>query len=47
MYEGEWVNGKQDGKGVYIFPNGEKKYGLWKDGKRINLQNDESEESND
>ncbi len=34
-YEGCWMNGKQDGRGVYISHNGEEKQGEWKDGKRV------------
>lgn len=34
-YIGGWVNGKQHGRGMYIHPNGEKKEGEWKEGKRI------------
>lgn len=35
VYEGFWGNGKQNGKGRYILPDGTKKMGLWEDGKRI------------
>jgi predicted secreted acid phosphatase len=31
-YEGIWVNGKQQGIGIYYLITGEKKYGEWKDG---------------
>jgi len=33
-YEGAWANGKQSGIGYYMNVKGEKKKGLWKDGKR-------------
>ena len=39
-YMGEWYDGKQHGKGTYIFPNGMKKDGEWKDGKRIRWLSD-------
>ena len=29
MYEGEWVDGKMHGRGVYTFPNGNKYDGEW------------------
>ena len=35
-YEGYWYRGKQHGLGTYYQPrDGELKYGLWEDGKRI------------
>jgi len=34
-YEGQWLNGKQHGKGLYISRNGEMKEGLWENGKKI------------
>lgn len=33
-YVGNWHNGKQNGQGVYIYPNGQKKEGEWRDGQR-------------
>ena len=33
-YIGKWLNGKQHGKGSYITPNGQRREGIWKDGKR-------------
>lgn len=38
-YEGEWFNGKQHGKGVLIV-NGERKEGVWENGKRIRFSDD-------
>jgi hypothetical protein len=34
-YKGEWANGKQHGKGVYISAEGKTKEGEWKEGKRV------------
>ena len=34
-YKGEWKNGKQHGKGIFINDKGETRSGLWEDGKRI------------
>jgi len=33
-YEGEWVNGMQHGKGIFVNKFGERLEGLWKNGKR-------------
>ena len=33
-YEGQWMNGKQHGEGVYTTSNGRTKRGMWVDGKR-------------
>ena len=33
-YEGQWMNGKQHGEGVYTTSNGRTKRGKWVDGKR-------------
>ena len=33
-YDGKWLNGKQHGKGTYYSVRGEKREGVWKDGKR-------------
>jgi hypothetical protein len=38
-YEGDWFNGKQHGKGVLIV-NGEKKEGMWENGKRVKFMDD-------
>lgn len=35
-YDGQWVNGKQDGIGTYTSASGKAKRGEWRDGKRIN-----------
>jgi hypothetical protein len=35
MYKGGWVNGKQDGDGTFVSPDGQQKTGKWKDGSRI------------
>lgn len=34
-YEGPWLNGKQHGIGWYTNKNGEKRQGVWENGKRI------------
>ena len=34
-YDGEWLNGYQDGYGTYVWPNGEKYEGEWEHGDRI------------
>ena len=34
-YQGNWVNGNQDGDGLIIFPNGDERKGFWKKGIRI------------
>ena len=39
-YVGDWYDGKQHGKGTYIFPNEMKKDGEWRDGKRIRWLSD-------
>jgi len=31
-YEGEFVNGKKNGKGTCTYPNGDKYIGMWKNG---------------
>ena len=33
-YDGEWLNGKQHGKGTYYSIKGEKREGIWNEGKR-------------
>ena len=35
-YDGQWLNGKQDGVGTYTTSSGKTKQGQWKEGKRIN-----------
>jgi hypothetical protein len=40
-YIGSWLNGKQHGKGVYITPNGQRKEGEWRDGKRVKWLNED------
>ena len=30
MYEGQFLNGKMEGKGVKIWPNGTRHEGIWK-----------------
>lgn len=43
VYEGYWQNGKQNGKGRYVLPDGTKKMGLWQEGKRVKwLENEEN-----
>lgn len=43
-YEGTWVNGKQQGLGIYYISDGSKKYGEWQDGaKKRWLEPDEVE----
>jgi hypothetical protein len=34
-YDGEWLNGKQDGVGNYTTASGKTKQGQWKEGKRV------------
>ena len=34
-YEGQWLNGKQHGVGVYTSASGKSKKGEWSEGKRI------------
>jgi hypothetical protein len=41
MYEGEWLNGKQHGKGKITVPGGERKEGIWENGKRIKWVTDD------
>jgi hypothetical protein len=31
VFEGEWVDGKMHGRGLYTFPNGNKYDGEWRD----------------
>jgi len=38
------MNGKQHGKGVYITPNGHRKEGEWKEGKRVRWFNEEDQQ---
>jgi len=33
-YDGQWLNGKQDGVGSYTTASGKTKQGQWKEGKR-------------
>ena len=35
MYDGYWMNGKQEGVGVYTNNQGQIKYGQWTNGKRM------------
>jgi hypothetical protein len=35
MYDGQWVNGKQEGVGIYVNNKSVEKYGRWLNGKRI------------
>ena len=35
MYEGEWLAGKQHGKGVFMNKNKDYKSGIWENGKRL------------
>jgi hypothetical protein len=37
-YEGEWALGKQNGKGVIITETGERKAGIWENGRRIKVE---------
>lgn len=34
IYEGEWKNGRQDGFGVFAWPDGSKYTGEWREGKQ-------------
>ena len=34
-YDGQWLNGKQDGSGNYTTASGKTKQGQWREGKRI------------
>lgn len=34
-YDGQWLNGKQDGVGSYTTASGKTKQGQWKEGKRM------------
>ena len=34
LYEGDWVNDKQEGQGTYTWKNGSKYVGSWKDDKK-------------
>lgn len=34
-YKGQWVDGKQHGKGAFISNNGEQRNGLWENGVKI------------
>ena len=31
----EFLNGNMDGQGTFTYPNGDKRVGVWKDGKPI------------
>ena len=33
-YDGQWLNGKQHGRGTYYSVRGDKREGVWKEGKR-------------
>ena len=35
VYDGEWKNGEKHGRGTIINQNGEKREGIWENGKRI------------
>jgi hypothetical protein len=35
VYEGEWKNGRQHGRGVYIDVDGSRKEGLWQKGVNV------------
>lgn len=34
-YEGQWLNGKQEGIGKYIYPTLEERWGMFADGKKV------------
>ena len=36
MYEGDWANGKQHGRGTYTNQKGETKECEWREGKKVN-----------
>lgn len=40
-YEGNWLEGKQHGKGKFTTSDGEEKYGEWDKGKRLNWADEE------
>ena len=35
MYDGYWIDGKQEGVGIYFNVKGEVRYGVWENGKRL------------
>ena len=35
IYDGDWVNGKQHGVGLYTAPGFDPKLSEWKEGKRV------------
>jgi hypothetical protein len=37
---GEWHEGKQHGKGIYVNKDGSRKEGIWEEGKRISWDTD-------
>jgi hypothetical protein len=41
-YVGGWLHGKQDGRGVYTNIQGNVIDGLWKEGKRVDIPNPDS-----
>lgn len=43
IYIGFWKNGKQDGIGKYFNGNKEPKYGIWKNGDKIEIFQDEEQ----
>jgi hypothetical protein len=46
MYDGYWMNGKQEGVGIYYNAKKEVRYGQWQNGKRVKwIQEDEYKEA--
>jgi hypothetical protein len=41
---GEWMNGKQHGKGLYTTNDGKTREGEWKEGKRVRWIGEENAE---
>ena len=41
IYDGPWVNGKQQGEGKYIMTDGTERIGVWVDGKRVKWLDEE------
>jgi hypothetical protein len=41
-FEGVWIEGKQNGEGLYTLADGTSRRGYWEDGKRIKWLDDEA-----
>ena len=44
VYEGEWLDGKQHGRGTFIKIDGTRKVGIWENGRNIQWLDDTNQQ---